>query len=182
MEQIANETNREPEYFSACHYDGDSKMAMVSSWDEDVQYSRTEEQVREEILKKRSTIDESQAILMGHSYGGWVVMSMGAQLTASQAFGQLYTVDPISKINCSIRHPLGCQSAPEDIGAADRVRIANKTTAWHNYYQTNTAHLHSSSISQADTNSLSERIHREVDTDPMVWRDVRNGVRESLEY
>ena len=180
MEEIGQEMGETPEFFSACHYNGSQDLAYVSSWNSDVQYGQSEEQVRQEILIKRGQIDESQAVMIGHSYGGWVVMSLASGLGTEEKFGQLYTVDAISKITCSPTHPTGCQSAPGDINAADRAKIADLTGAWHNYYQETTPYLHSSSISNADTNTLSDLPHKKIDEDPRLWDDIHQQILNSF--
>jgi hypothetical protein len=145
-------------------------MAYVSSWEPEVQYGQEESAVRDEIIKKRSEIEASQAVAIGHSHGGWVVMSMLSEL--SQDFGQLYTLDPISKVDCNLISPFGCQSAPPDIREDDRLQIAQSTTVWHNYYQHQTFYLHSSLIDEADGNYLRNVEHTEIDRDDQAWDDI----------
>jgi hypothetical protein len=171
-----SETGKQAEYFSACHYNGAQDMAFTSSWDSDVEYEKTEDEVRNEILRKRAQIDAEQAVLIGHSYGGWVAMSLASNLHPSESFGQLYTIDPISKVKCTVLRPFGCRSAPSDINKSARRYIADKSGSWHNYFENQTWHLHSSAIEEADLNGKSNFPHKGIESDPAVWRDILSQV------
>ena len=182
MEHVAAETGTTPEYFSACHYNGSQNMAFVSSWNTEIQYRQTELQVRDEILKKRNEIGADQAVVIGHSYGGWIIMSLASKLGSDESIGHLYTVDAISKVNCTFSNQSGCLSAPQDIGADDRENVASRTGTWHNYFQETTGYLHSASIAQASENVLSRLPHKDIDQDSMLWDDIQETSLSGLNY
>jgi hypothetical protein len=180
MDRMASDGLQKPEYFAACHYNGSEDMAFVSSWDQEVQYDRSEDEVRRAILKKRSEIQQSQAIIVGHSFGGWIAMSLVSELTQSKAMGQLYTLDPISKIECSFFSPDGCNSAPGDFQQTDRQKMTRNSTQWQNYYQEQSFFIHSSSIEEADRNFYVDLDHTDMDQDSEAWEAIYQGTISQL--
>lgn len=180
MTRLETDDGAKSEYFSSCHRNS-VDMAYTSSWDSSVKTMVAEEEVRAQILAKRAEIDPRRIIIVGHSYGAWIAMSMIGETQESIPVGQLFTIDPISKRNCSFSKPSGCKSAPTDIVAESRMRIADHSEGWHNYYQTRTSYLHSSPIDEADGNYKLNYPHVDIDQAPEAWEGVYNHAKAMVQ-
>ncbi len=176
--RIFDESGVEAEYFSACHMGGTNLQAYASSWEPEVRYWQSEKQLREQVRQKQMAMVSGRAVVVGHSYGGWITMSLLSREMQDQTVDHVYTIDAISKVTCSFGSPSGCQSAPEDIRADERQRIADNSERWSNYYQTNTFYLHSGPINEADENvHLAKRSHTDIDKAVEAWADIyRTGL------
>ncbi len=141
--------------------------------------SSDREQFRNDILTTMH--DNSQLILIGHSYGGWLSMKLAQDfVNAEQQIGAVFSVDPISRVECSVAQPFGCQRAPRDINKQSREAINQNSRVWANYFQSETVWLRSSRIQEADHNSEVQTTHFDIDSHADVWADVNAKVREIL--
>jgi hypothetical protein len=172
LEKISGQTRAIPEFFIACYSPDGGSMSYVSSWNPNIAYDRSETEVRQEILGKRASMGRQSAFLVGHSYGGWLAMSILSEAGTHSKFAGIFTIDPISKVRCRITRPFGCQAAPGDIYSALRFRIAQRSGQWHNFYQTLTPYLRSDAISQATRNYLIPASHHEIGVNPVVWNVI----------
>jgi hypothetical protein len=128
---------------------------------------------------KRTTKSNSIHAL-GHSYGGWLGMKTFLALSDDDRLDSLYTLDPISRVDCSFSQPQGCLSAPQDIDTAQRRVIADRAGTWKNFFETNTPYLHSSAIPEADANLELDTTHTRMDTDATVWKFFSNDLARTL--
>jgi hypothetical protein len=134
---------------------------------------------------------------MGHSYGGWLTMRTALKNRQPHVkFAGLFTIDPISRMQCSSMTYLstifnfegkptsvpaypGCDSAPMDFNADATLLMRQATNSWTNIYQTNFKYLHSSAIAHAGSNNefqypLESNPHTAIARDPHVWHKIRS--------
>jgi pimeloyl-ACP methyl ester carboxylesterase len=142
-----------------------ANLADVPAWIED--------------LKRQTASSTIHAL--GHSYGGWLSMKALLALAEEDSLNSLFTVDPISRVDCSFTQPQGCLSAPRDITAPQRQILSKRTGTWKNFFQTQTSYLHSSAIPEADANLELATTHTRMDTDATVWRFFGNDLARSGE-
>lgn len=92
--------------------------------------------------------------LVGHSYGGWTVMSLAKDLPASVTIDTLVTIDPISTRDCTpldfLSGGAGCKRAPSDFGVDGLAAIKKRVGPWVNFYQTSDTVLFSSPTNGAE--------------------------------
>jgi pimeloyl-ACP methyl ester carboxylesterase len=125
--------------------------------------------------------DNSLLALIGHSYGGWLSMKLSDDLAKDERqIAGLYTVDPISRVDCSFSNPFGCQSAPRDVKKSEREAIKEQSEVWANFYQTETFYLHSSEIDEADSNHHIETSHSRIQVHETLWNEVELSLRRLL--
>lgn len=142
---------------------GDGQLFYLESPESEVKVGEPQDLV--------SMLDGTQAtvMLVGHSYGGWLAMQT---LVRARLKAFLFTIDPISPVNCAFRRPqrwLGCTKAPTDIPYDV---VAQKTFRWQNFFQRSTRYLHSSEIPQANANILLNGVgHTTIDNNEDIWRD-----------
>ncbi|MBI1859499.1 MAG: alpha/beta fold hydrolase [Deltaproteobacteria bacterium] len=128
----------------------------------------------DDLAKSRQT----QVILLGHSYGGYLAMFLAANL--QRKVEGLFSIDPIGP-NCEGAGGLfsgACEEAPTDL---NNKAIRERTRVWVNIYQTQDW-LHSSEIAEAENILMSYRgPHNQIHIDPKTWHaidlHVRNLVR-----
>lgn len=120
--------------------------------------------------------ENTRLLLVGHSYGGWLALktlpSLVAGLPAPPERVDMVTIDPISKKNCKLSHPMGCSGAPSDITDDDYARISELTRRWVNFYQRWTPVVRSSAIAKAHANFRLDAGHTTIDTHPDVWQQI----------
>ncbi len=168
--QLSASGDIEPKYVAACHIG--EKIAMTSSWDEEVLYDLENDEAIDYLLDWQDTDEISYAMVAGHSYGGWLAMKFLLESEFSGDHQSIYTIDPISKVNCKFSKPWGCREAPSDINADERAEIADQTVSWINFYQDQTSYLHSSEIPQASENHKINQPHTGIDSDQKVWQKI----------
>jgi hypothetical protein len=105
--------------------------------------------------------------IVGHSYGGWLSMHIGAETRFD--YEALFTIDPISKINCTFTYPVGCKTYPQDFNKEKRETIRANTFQWTNIYQNKTWYLHSASIPEAHRNIKVNMSHTNMVEDQRIW-------------
>lgn len=109
--------------------------------------------------------DGHPVYIIGHSHGGWLAMMTAWGLPASVNVRSLFTVDPISPLECTWKNYVlassswfvpwstnfcavdGCQKAPSDFAVARRYQLLKRMPerGWWHYYQRNFLPLRSSS-------------------------------------
>ena len=105
---------------------------------------------------------------------GWLVLKTAIQ--ADYEIDMVYSNDPISRVNCSFNTPGGCTERPSDITTAEYESISQKSEIFSNYYQTKTFYLHSSEISEADSNVKLSLGHTSMDDAEVFWTDFGDKV------
>jgi pimeloyl-ACP methyl ester carboxylesterase len=166
-------TPRQVSVLSTCH-ETDSLLHWVSSISPDAPQTAPLEQAADIIEDFRVATRSEQVVVMGHSYGGWLAMKLAAE-PAVVGLAGLYTIDPISRITCSLATPFGCTSAPADFDDDARARIARNAGHWANFWERRTIYLHSSVIGQAEANYQIDAGHTVIDADPTVWSRINES-------
>lgn len=174
-DRLARDGGADVSYFLACH-NSDAAVHYVTSDDPDRMQTVTIAQFPSKLEQLGQNHEASQVYVAGHSYGGWLAMKAGLVLADEFEVTGLYTIDPISRENCSFSRPSGCTQAPSDITTAQRNMLSDRTEHWLNFYQTQTFYLHSSAMSQADANLLVQTSHTGIDTHPNVWARVTDEI------
>ncbi|MEZ4743489.1 MAG: hypothetical protein R3B45_13770 [Bdellovibrionota bacterium] len=171
--RLVEEGHAEVEYFVTCYTNGANKISYLNSWEQRPKLLQEESVVREKVFEKLRSLHHAKSLMVGHSYGGWLAMSLAKSLSAEEELGYFYTLDPISKKNCNFSDLDGCNEAPRDILPEMREHIAVSTDEWNNYYQDNTWFLHSSAISHASSNvKLADADHFDIDEHGAIWQDI----------
>lgn len=119
----------------------------------------------------RVSTQSRHVILIGHSYGGWLAMKLASAAEIMGLEG-LFTIDPISRVHCSVSRPLGCTAAPQDFDSDARDRIAQVSGRWINFWQNRTLYLHSSIIPEANANQQIDAGHTAIDNHAAVWSTI----------
>ncbi len=92
--------------------------------------------------------------LVGHSYGGWTVLSLAKDLDPKLTVDALVTIDPISVRECNAGVLAaggdGCRRAPTDFGADGLAAIKKRVGNWTNIYQTSDTLLNSGPMNGAE--------------------------------
>jgi pimeloyl-ACP methyl ester carboxylesterase len=92
--------------------------------------------------------------LVGHSYGGWTVLSLAKDLDPKLTVDALVTIDPISVRECNAGVLAaggdGCRRAPTDFGVDGLAAIKKRVGNWTNIYQTSDTLLNSGPMNGAD--------------------------------
>jgi hypothetical protein len=153
---------------------------MIKSWEDEIIYDLDEEVVRAEIVSEILRRNPRDVYLIGHSWGGWMLLDIVRQFDDGAGAQQLYTIDPISKVYCHRGAPVSCTDAPLDIRDSMRQRVQDLTGYWHNFYQTKTVYLHSGPMSQADANQKVDAGHTDIDGDEGVWRVIADNVESEF--
>jgi pimeloyl-ACP methyl ester carboxylesterase len=166
----------DPFMIASC-YDGNTKLVSSSSSDGWQSRQVDEAAFIEDVHEQMHTA--SHIFIMGHSYGGWLAMKLLENWDGDPGVvDTVDTIDPISKVNCTISRPVGCTSFPQDVKQPQRVRIAEASKIWVNTWQNNTFYLHSSPIKEADVNrEVKELDHHTVATDDNLWKDIEQRAK-----
>lgn len=138
------------------------------------------------VQNARSYFGSTEIYMIGHSYGGWVVMQ-GLHQTALNA-KHLFTLDPISADTCKITDQLpnspvsaGCTKAPETL---DTSAIRAQVERWTNLYETVASKLHASEIPDAENRLLTfpygEKSHHRMGFDNLTWREICVAISADL--
>lgn len=173
-DQLATDTDQTIPYFVTCYNSGASKLFYQISQEEGLTRTGTMEKVIQDLLSLIDKTTDVRVILTGHSYGGWLALKTTLALAEKGVhnFG-LFTVDAISRLNCTWENPANCTSAPNDITSAEYDKIAITSEHWANFYQTQTFFLHSSAISQAGQNTKIATTHSQIDSHTTVWNHIQ---------
>lgn len=124
--------------------------------------------------------------LVGHSHGGWLAMEMAEKLDKNIKIDQLYTIDPISKVHCGIGeystrffgdpHP-DCTRYPRDFTRERIAAIEKRVNTWKNYWQDQTAELHSSPIPGIENQKM-RMTHTGIDNSDFVWNQINQDITD----
>ncbi|MBM4252123.1 MAG: hypothetical protein FJ146_09145 [Deltaproteobacteria bacterium] len=97
--------------------------------------------------------------IAGHSYGGWLSLSLIDQVKTKFPVDALITLDPISRAQCTPPAVLNsildgqpnasCTRAPADFDATKLAAIKQRAKTWLNIYQTDATILHSGQLTGA---------------------------------
>ena len=143
--------------------------------------------------------------MIGHSYGGWMVMKSALRRLAKNSktfeLKGLFTIDPISWKECNISAVIrsyfgfgyanaptpACTRAPEDLKSLFGL-LARNTTIWHNFYQVTFPILHSGMIYHATKNTMPELPvdrqivghHATIMNSEKVWQHINSDVASLL--
>ncbi len=137
--------------------------------------------------------------IIGHSYGGWLAMSLAKNIPASVQVRQLITIDPISPITCTPESLTGAISAklgdifssrpgyntsPDDLTPQFRVDLRRRLNAWHNFYQFDALNvLHGTAIQEAENHYIKMDLARTINghinlgLDQSVWTTISQLIR-----
>jgi hypothetical protein len=172
MERLKNERSVPSKSIVSCYDDTATVYFNIEGSDEVL--TGTPEEFAESI--QNFMTEESSLMLIGHSYGGWLTMKTAATLANNDRLTGVFTVDPISRRDCSFSNPSGCTSAPRDFTAAQLNDIKERSQIWSNYWQNQTFYLHSSPITQADNNVKVATSHSNIDAHQATWQHIEQGV------
>ena len=168
------------------HYILSSEPSMI--------YSGSREEFYSSVARFANAEPNRVTFVAGHSYGGWNAAQLALKLKLSSGIATLTTIDPISPINCRPGNFLaggldqdgdgegGCREAPADLTKQDRDQIQGNVGSWSNFYQKNYFRLHSSEIPVAKVNqqihfdNSVRNAHVAIDSDPAVWKAIREGI------
>lgn len=183
-------------YIVSCHdMSGNIYYIRSDKPDEVIALNGTGENFEREMIFKKAIEDmfndkKDEGIrkvnLVGHSHGGWLAMTMAEQLDKEIPIQNLYTIDPISKVHCGIReyssrffgspHP-DCTRYPRDFDAKRIKKISKRVQTWKNYWQDETAELHSSEIPKVE-NIKMRMTHTGIDNSDYVWNCINEDVSD----
>jgi pimeloyl-ACP methyl ester carboxylesterase len=150
---------------------------------------RSNEELIADVIALARATDEHAVAIVGHSYGGWLALQTALALPPDVRLVSLTTIDPISQRSCvrpllgirAVSEALGdatdaaCQRFPDDVGAAQRARLA-RSTIWRNYFQDRTRLLRSGPAPEAATNGFFAVPHAAIGAEPGIWRRVQQDV------
>jgi hypothetical protein len=159
---ISCHTNTSEVHYSYSDIGGRVNSSSINSY----------QQVLTQLVKDKHP---DKIVIAGHSYGGWLSLKVSLALTSVLGVYDLHTIDPISRENCSVLTPFACQEFPSDITNRARQDIADQSSRWVNYFQTESSMLHSGSTSQADVNYKISASHTEIDTRNEVWDRIQES-------
>lgn len=154
-------------YLISCHTSESTLIYATSDAPDVIQRAPIEQTTA---LVKKMQGDDGKLYIAGHSYGGWLALQTALKIDTPVA--GLISIDPISRVNCSLANPFGCMQFPSDVTAAQRTTIANKTDRWVNFWQNQTAWLHATATPQADANLQLGAEHVGIETQPEVWAEL----------
>ena len=129
-----------------------------------------------------SAHSNQKLLWIGHSYGGWLSLKTLIALQEQNISippPDLFTIDPISKRNCSVTSPLGCSSAPTDVSEAEYLRLGESVGEWMNFYQRKTPVVRSSPVRGARSNIEIAVGHTRIDNHPLVWQNITSTLAAS---
>jgi pimeloyl-ACP methyl ester carboxylesterase len=125
--------------------------------------------------------------IVGHSYGGWLSLSLLDQVKTKFNVDSLTTLDPISRSQCTPPDVVnsflgappfpGCTRAPADFDAAKLTDVKQRTKTWLNFYQTDSRLLHSGQLLGAQNIKRNyspgdHEAHSKIPEDPEVVKEV----------
>jgi len=158
-------------------------------------------ELRSEILKTQS----KSLVAIGHSYGGWLAMTVSESSADIAHIKSLITIDPISPNHCypSIvaaallgelatgvnMQSRGCSTFPQDWPRSRAQLLRTHTNDWFNFYQDRDDVVHSGAAPATMLNfnvpfehnmAAFGRAHMAVDTDARVWHRTEKLLFDTL--
>lgn len=178
-DRLTNDNGWHVTWLVTCH-NSDAAVKWVSSDTPAEIQSMTIAEVAPKIEALAEANSPGHVYVAGHSYGGWLALKAGLALSDDVALEGLFTIDAISRPNCTLTNPGQCTRFPSDVTTADRARLKDRTDLWSNFYQTQTGFLHSSPAEEADENLLVATSHTGIDTHESVWAKLSARIADSL--
>jgi hypothetical protein len=176
LEKLNSQNGEEVPFLVSCYNSGASKLYYITS-DSDGQ---VKEGLQPDLTDDLSRLVETAAnpglMIAGHSYGGWLALQTAISLKDKAKLSALFSIDAISRVECTFASPMNCTSAPKDISRSQYAAIGASTTHWLNFYQTDTFYLHSSAIAGATHNIRVSAPHVGIDSDETVWTNINQVV------
>jgi len=156
-----------------------SKIFITHSDDLSQVEQVAEDQVLPFIRKFRAPEEVSRTILVGHSYGGWLSMKTAlglVPLADTPPAMTLVTIDAISKVNCRVTAPRGCNKPPTDISEGEYLELSRRSEPWLNFFERRSRVVHGSAIPIASRNVEIAAGHSDIDNHPEVWAQIEEAV------
>jgi len=176
VDELQSTEGISPDFILTCHNE-DAVVHTVMSDDPQHIVDMDLDQVAPRIEDFAQTHQDGHVFIAGHSYGGWLAMKVVLALDHRIAVDNLYTFDPISRVDCSPSKPFGCQSAPTDMTADGLQALVDWTGHWTNFWEVRTFYLHSAAIPEADENVEEFTTHYGIDTAADVWTRISQAAK-----
>lgn len=180
-DRLTNDNGWNVTWMATCH-NSDAAVQWVSSDTPNQIQTMTIAQVAPKIEALAEANSPGHVYIAGHSYGGWLALKAGLALSQDVAIEGLFTIDAISRPNCTLTSPAQCTRFPSDVTTAERGRLKERTDVWANFYQTQTGFLHSSPAAEADENLQVATSHTGIDTHDNVWTKLTGRIAQALVY
>lgn len=180
-DRLTTENHWNVSWLITCH-NSDASVKWVSSDAPTTMQSMTIAEVAPKIQALVQENAPGHVFLAGHSYGGWLSLKTGLAVTQDVRIEGLFSIDPISRPNCTFSNPAECTQFPSDVTPAQRLQLKDRTDVWTNFYQTQTSFLHSSPATEADENVRVATGHTGIDTHSDVWAPISNRIARALAY
>lgn len=158
-----------------CH-NSDASVHYVTSDDPEAMRTMPIPEVAPFVESFTTANSPGHVFIGGHSYGGWLALKVALALPDDLNIEGLFSIDAISRKNCTFANPAECTQAPTDITRDQRRTLSDRTAHWINFFENQTFYLHSSPISEADENLKVATSHTGIDTHANVWTKVTNVV------
>lgn len=178
-DQLTNDNGWAVTWLLTCH-NADAAVKWMSSDAPARMQSMTIAQVAPKIQELVAANEPGHVYLAGHSYGGWLALKTGIALAEDVRIEGLFSIDAISRPNCTFANPAECTQFPSDVTREHRRALAERTDTWVNYYETQTSFLHSSPAEEADDNVLVPTSHTGIDTHANVWTSLTSRIARAL--
>ena len=151
----AGASEKDPVTIRSCFTSDPSQVHIVTSVDPDKVKSVSLSNLAKEIdAFLTSKAPGGKLRLVGHSYGGWTVLSLARTLDPKINVDALVTIDPISVRDCNVPSffagGAGCRRAPTDFGDDGVAAIKKRVGNWVNFYQTSDTALYSGAMNGAE--------------------------------
>ncbi len=178
-EKLTNDNGWNVTWLLTCH-NSDAAVKWVSSDAPNQMQSMTIAQVAPKIQDLVAVNAPGHVYLAGHSYGGWLALKAGLALPEDVNVEGLFSIDPISRPNCTFANPAQCTQFPSDVTPAERLILKERTDTWVNFYETQTSFLHSSPTAEADENLQVATTHTGIDSHTNVWTRLTARIAQAL--
>jgi pimeloyl-ACP methyl ester carboxylesterase len=147
-------------------------------------------------------VQSKSVYFIGHSYGGWLSMTVAENLAGRSRVRGIVTIDPMSPNHCytsvvaksylqqgiGLEGEPGCLQAPLDWGPSRRTNLHQRSGWWLNFYQATDRLIHSGPMPPAEnflipydeSRSYNALAHRDIDTDARVWKRIEDRILTEL--
>jgi hypothetical protein len=171
-----SEHHIKPDYMLTCYLGKTGGILMASSSAPN-NIVRADESNLSSLIISQSGASNRPLIIIGHSYGGWAAIKAAFEISQQKSITGLFSLDPISALECTNPFSAHCHEAPIDITPDISSAVANSSLLWINFYQKLTFYLHSGVINNADENIKLFTDHHFVDTNDHVWQIIEDFTR-----
>jgi len=133
------------------------------------------------IRTEMAIVPDRQAVVVGHSYGGWLALKSILNLDERETkpIHSLFTIDPIDMTSCIEFDITGCRIglglAPTNLLS----KIKSSTDRWINFYQTGDWLIRSARVPNADFNIRVDDSHIKIDSNPSVWKSIQRHLKNA---